>query len=626
MSLLLGVVLAQAQTPLPARPSMEPKPIWHTSPAVIESTYEVVPTIDAHGPRARTTPVPVHPLAHRLRLGRTSSSSAGAPAPAPFGGLTVARERAPAGSTTGFEGIGQTPWVPPDPTLAVGPAHIVETVNMQIAFYTKAGVLEFTQNLDSTGSPGFFEGVGGGDFCFDPKCLYDPHSGRFVVVALERYVGTEEGYIDIAVSDDSDPNGTWFKYRTDDVTNVGGVDFWVDYPGLGVDEDAIYVTGDLFDFSDSFTAGVKYRIFDKTPLLSGAAAVYGDLLDSTSASVQCTHAFDSGLQPFCVSVASTSEIRLQSITDPLGTPALVTEDVSVPAFILPDFFADTVPNLSGCGIEALDGRILNVALRDGSLHATHAIKSGTKIVARWYEFDLGSWPTSGTPTLVQSGNIDAGGAVYTWFPAIMSNACGETGVILARSSASEFAGIAYTGRRSGDAPGTMTVPLTTLATGTSGYCDFRWGDYFGIAVDPSDERTFWGIGQYAVDTSTWQTWIASFSLNRVPAFAGATPCGSTLVVKAGTPLTYSVSAADPDPCDSVTLSVAGPPAGALHVPALPLIGVAPSTTLSWTPGILDVGTHVLTYTITDGVLATSCPVTILVQAKIKQVAGPPQPE
>ena len=613
MSLLLALFLVQVPTPASLAPRSQSKPIWHSAPGVSSSTLDVVPGIQPAGERDSTASVPVHPLARRLR----SRGTAGAPASAPFGGLVDAGGRELTITTTGFAGMSQTPWRPPDPTIAVGPDHIVETVNMQIAFYTKSGVQQFTQNLDSTGSPGFFEDVGGGDFCFDPKCLYDQHSGRFVVVALERYVATEEGYIDIAVSDDSDPNGTWYKYRTDDVTNVGGLDYWVDYPGLGVDEDAIYVTGDLFDFSDSFFAGVKYRVFDKAPLLTGATALYADLLDTGSASVQCTHSFDGGLQPFCVSVASTSALRLQAIDDPLGTPALVTQDVGVPAFTLPDFFGDTVPNLGGSGIEALDGRMLNMTLRDGKLVTTHAIKSGSKIVARWYELALGSWPASGVPSLVQSGTIDAGGSVHTWFPAIVTNGCGETGVILARSSASEFAGIAYTGRRSTDALGSMTVPLSTFATGTSGYTDFRWGDYFGIAIDPSDGRTFWGVGEYAVGGTTWQTWIASFSLNRTPSFSSAPSCGSTLTVHTGEMLSFTVAASDPDACDSVTLSVTGTPPGALHTPGLPLTNATPSTTFTWTPTYADLGTHVLTYTITDGLCSTNCTVTIEVRTKVK---------
>ena len=92
----------------------------------------------------------------------------------------------------------------------------------------------------------FFEDIGAGSFTFDPKCFYDPVENRFVVLALEHYDDTAESWITLAISDDSDPNGIWYKYRTWSVVTDGGTDWWVDYPGLGFDQDAIYVTGNLF--------------------------------------------------------------------------------------------------------------------------------------------------------------------------------------------------------------------------------------------------------------------------------------------------------------------------------------------------------------------------------------------
>ena len=137
------------------------------------------------------------------------------------------------------------------------------TVNMAIAFFDKEGNEEFSANLDSTGNPGFFEEIGGGDFTFDPKCFYDPHTERFVVLALEQY-GSSESWITMAVSDDSDPNGVWYKYRTWSViTDTGnGNTYWVDYPGFGFDDGYFYVTGNLFGLNNGGWGGVLYRVFD----------------------------------------------------------------------------------------------------------------------------------------------------------------------------------------------------------------------------------------------------------------------------------------------------------------------------------------------------------------------------
>ena len=46
--------------------------------------------------------------------------------------------------------------------------------------------------------------------------------------------------------------------------------------------------------------------------------------------------------------------------------------------------------------------------------------------------------------------------------------------------------------------------------GTAGYHSWRWGDFFDISTDPTDDNRFWVIGEYATSGDSWSTWIASF--------------------------------------------------------------------------------------------------------------------
>jgi hypothetical protein len=62
-----------------------------------------------------------------------------------------------------FPAIGATAWNPPDPCLAVGPSHILATVNMKVAWYGKSGAVQFESFLGSSGNLGFFEEIDGGD-------------------------------------------------------------------------------------------------------------------------------------------------------------------------------------------------------------------------------------------------------------------------------------------------------------------------------------------------------------------------------------------------------------------------------------------------------------------------------
>lgn len=404
-----------------------------------------------------------------------------------------------------FPALDQTPWSPPDPTLAVGPNHIVETVNMDLAFYAKDGTLQFRTRLDNSGSPGFFEDVGGGSFTFDPKCFYDAGSGRFFVMALEQY--SNQSWMTFAVSDDSDPNGVWYKYRTNSLVTIGGQKYWVDYPGIGFDGQAFYINGNLFGFSGGF-GGVLFRSIDKSSVLNGGTAQWTDVRNGNSGSVQATQHFGDNAAPYFVEHWSNTSLMMTAIRNPLTSPQIVTREVTVPNYSTP---SNGAPN-SGGTIDVLDGRMINSMWRDGRLVTGHGVRPNGQnpVRSRWYEIDTRGWPESGqNPVLVQSGNIDDGSGVYTWFPAVFINNAGDIGLVTARSSSGTYASVGYTGRTSTDPAGTMGA-LQIAHTGNAS-ASGRWGDYFDMALDP-DGCTFWYVGEYQ-QSGGWQTWIGSFSVS-----------------------------------------------------------------------------------------------------------------
>jgi hypothetical protein len=406
-----------------------------------------------------------------------------------------------------FPAIGATPWSPPDPTLAVGPNHIVETVNMDIAWYDKQGNLQFQSRLDSTGNPGFFETVGAGNFTFDPKCFYDQGSGRFFVLALEVY-GSTQAWITFAVSDDSDPNGVWYKYRTDARVTVGGSTYWVDYPGFGFDNQAFYVNGNLFPLTGGGFGGVLFRSFDKSSVLNGGAAQWTDVRNGNAGSVQAAQHFGNNPAPYFIEHWTNTSLMMTAVKNPLTAPQIVTQQVTVPSYNTPTSGAPA----NGGTLDVLDGRMINAMWRDGKLVTAHGVKpqGSSTNQSRWYEIDTRGWPTSGqNPILLQSGNINGGAGVHTWFPAVYSNDAGDIGLVTAHSSSSQYASVQFTGRRAGDQAGTMGA--LQVAQNGSGAVSGRWGDYFDLALDP-DGCTFWLVGEY-YQPGGWRTWITSFNIS-----------------------------------------------------------------------------------------------------------------
>lgn len=423
-----------------------------------------------------------------------------------------------------WPGIGQTGWVPPDPALAVGPNHVVATVNQSIAWYNRSGTVQFTALLNVNGNPGFFEPVGAGGFTFDPKCFYDHFAQRFVVMAPEYYSASQETYICIAVSDDSDPNGVWYKYRTDAVITVGTSTYWWDYPGFGYDGQAYYVTGNLFGLNVSGFGGAGYRVFDKAPMLNGSPAVYSTLRDGSAASVQVAQHFGTPIAPYMVSTNGSSSIKIQTIRNPLTAPTISTTNVSVPTFAGPT----TCPTPGGT-LGLVDGRIMNVCWRNGVLHAAHTISASGRNFARWYQFNTNTWPTSGSVTLAQSGNVDAGPGIHSFFPAIYSASNGDVGMVVGVSSETMNVSVAVTGRRAADPAGRMGVPEIVKLGESAGAG--RWGDYYDIAIDPANDTTFWVVGEYPRAAGGWANWITSFATGDDP-LAHAVPDDAGLFVGA----------------------------------------------------------------------------------------------
>ena len=401
-----------------------------------------------------------------------------------------------------FPGIDQSFFTPPDPTVCVGPNHIVQMVNSEIAFFTKDGQVTFQAPLGSQSNDGFFVDAGAEDFCVDPRCFYDHYENRFVVMCLEVYFDSNDSYLTLAVSDDDDPNGTWFRYRTDGVYQVNGDNNFADYPTFGYDQQGYYIAGNLFAIQTFQFNGTSIRTIDKTPLLDGEPIEVNDIVQSGFFTIQMTKSYDSPPVPLGVTFNSTTAATLVAVENPFINPTLVTTNVSVPSYNT----SGEASNGSGL-ILVLGGRAMNAHVRDGRLYTCHSISDNGQELARWYEFELNGWPTSGSPTLVQSGDINLGAGQETYFPAIFANRNGSIALVYGNSSASDLASVRASGRNVSDPLGTMSV--SEQFDISSAVANGRYGDYFDIAIDPADDSTFWVVGQ-TQEGFGWDTVINSF--------------------------------------------------------------------------------------------------------------------
>jgi len=411
------------------------------------------------------------------------------------------------GPDFGFLGAQNTGWRPPDPEVAVGPDHVVVVVNSRVFFRRKIdGVQTFSQNL--TGGGGFWGAQGAGGFVFDPIAQYDTYSDRFVIAASERD-GSQQ-YIDVAISDDDDPNGAWNKFRIN-VTSFGGD---IDFPNLGIDEDAIYVTADFF----STPFGNWIFIIDKADLIAGALTMQGVQSAGGPNVLGVMTNYDAGspAQYFATTYfGGSNQILLKAVTDPLGSPTLHEHVLTVPSYNQPPG-ADQLGSTNL--VSTVDFRIKHGVVRNGSMWVAHNTNdpdgdgpfSMDPIArVRWHEIDLNGWPTSGgAPSIAQSGTINAGEGVHTYFPDISVDEDGNAAMVICRSSSDEFVSVARVVRRASDPAGTFRQPVL-MQTSTTPEQEDRWGDYAGVQEDPVEPGVFWGHSEYR--TASWRTWVGRFS-------------------------------------------------------------------------------------------------------------------
>ena len=403
------------------------------------------------------------------------------------------------GGGSGFNAVISTGWTPPDPHMAVGPNAVGVMTNGQIAFFTKGGRLFFRDEIED--SFGFWGSLGATNFVFDPEVVYDDMVDRWFAMACERAPGSRSYFL-LAVSDDSDPNGTWFKYRID-VTALAGGD--IDSPNISTDENAVYLSADFFSTGDRYLI----YILDKDDLIVGdPTPTNRSHMITGPQSHGMPMTMDAGAPQYLIEhfeATTNTTVRLHAITDPLGTPVRTSFVLNVPSYGRPEN-----PPQGGTSVRptAFDSRFWSCVYRNGSLWATHHVNS-SRVVARWYEIKMNNWPNGGTPELVQSGSVDPGGTVRTSFSSIAVDANGNAAVVCARSSPTEFLSMYRAIRKFSDPLGTMP-DAAIVKSSDSPYFTSRWGDYSGAVVDPADNRTFWGHHEYS-EAGLWRTWVGSFA-------------------------------------------------------------------------------------------------------------------
>jgi hypothetical protein len=451
-------------------------------------------------------------------------------------------QAAPApGPSSNFKGLDLQNWGagwPPDTHGDVGPDHYIQVVNTSIGVFDKAS----GSRLAAFTFDAFFQANGSTDACAtlnygDPVALYDQVSGRWIITdfAFAGSGSTPPYYECIAVSKSADPvSGGWWLY-----TVVADTQSLNDYPKLGIWNDGIYMSANMFKRGRSY-AGAKVWALNRADLISGAAlrSVAFQLGNSYFSLLPANAKVDpppAGTPEYFMSdYGSNTSMLLWNFHVDWGNPSASTftgpTSFSVASFTRP---SSRIPQKNSSEtLDALGDRLMtwlqysNIGGTE-SLWVSRTVVAGGSYGIRWMEVR----GMSGTPSVFQQGTY-APDSNYRWMPSLAVNANGSMAVGYSVSSSGMYPAIRYAGRLASDSPGTLSQTETSLIEGTGsqsgGYN--RWGDYSSMSVDP-DGCTFWFTTEYYETTgSNWQTRIGSFQLPDCGGGGGPTDTAPTVSI------------------------------------------------------------------------------------------------
>ena len=402
---------------------------------------------------------------------------------------------------TNFQGIFFTGWFPPDVQIAAGPGYVGEVVNSNIAFYDTLGNLLYSNTLYN-----FFSPLSpSNNFIFDPKIAYDPLGGRWLVLALQQNSGNSESNYYLAVSQSSNPLGSWYYYALD-ATLDGSTpsNNWADYPGLGFNDWGIFITSNQFDWNGSFSYP-KLRVLDKTAAYNGTLNSWHDFWNLS---------YSSSWKPAQSVTATQTEYILRSywngssyiygwkVTGSASSPSISSRyNISVAPYNPP-------PNASQYGgsiaLNSGDARMQDVTYKDGFIFGTlgeeNPLYSGY-CASRYFRLDT-------TFTVIE--DISYGDSGYNYIYPRVAPANSFVAMVFTRCGPLEFAGVRYTTKALN---ATAFDPSTLVKAGEAYYVQLdgsgrnRWGDYSGAYLDPSG-TSVWVCGEYASTNNQWGTWVA----------------------------------------------------------------------------------------------------------------------
>ena len=383
-------------------------------------------------------------------------------------------------------------WDAGEPTLAVGPSYILETVNTVATVFNKSGSKLAQYDFSEFFGP---KGIS----CGDPRTLY--------IASIERYAfsctGFGTGPMRFAISKTNNPTGEWFKYEAPNPE--------------ALDQDKIVASSDKFIIAGNGSSAENSEwiyVYNLSEVAAGATKpTVVKLLTKKSNLYEAAVEQTATSNAYLVASYPGQPLYMATIT---GTPSGGNVALKETTIKSTDFPAPIEPAVPGgeLGGFALDGRIYDAVFETESSDSKPVIAyssaraCGTRACITAGKIDLsGSKPVLSSYTLSGEPGWD-----YT-YGGVGMNAEGAMFEAYSRSNASTAPGVGVLGPGFDVTVKTASAGTTACESGQTEPCNERWGDYLGASIDPSEPLSVWVSGMYQNSNGQfgWGSWIAKVS-------------------------------------------------------------------------------------------------------------------
>ena len=387
---------------------------------------------------------------------------------------------------------------PPDTHGAAGKTQFVEVTNSHFNVFNKSDhALAKSVTLAT-----FFNYTT--KAIFDPRVVYDSTWNRWVVTAEAFPESTTVQYFFIAVSKTSSATKGFFVYKLDvDFSNNN--DFW-DFPQLGLDQDAVLITANIFNSSNVFQ-GADFFAIAKARLYNGlgfSVPVFKGLAGTLAPPIVLDQNGNTFLIAAPPSGTTLTKYTVTNSSHPAST-ALVSSSITVPSYNVP-------PGAHQVGttnlLDTSDSRFVNASTQNGDdLWQTHTVGLSGSATPKFYRVNTATNTVSQSSTFFQTSTSDDFNASIT------ANVNGDAFVTWTATDAtnSNNAQVIFSGKRSADtsitSPGGVAGIISSTFYDPSSDTTERWGDYSAVTIDPSSISKAWLVNEKINSTSSWGSQI-----------------------------------------------------------------------------------------------------------------------